>query len=88
VPLTHKVSRSTWYVLVVIYLSMFAAVAATMIYSKHVADSDTRKFCAVVITLDNTYKRTPPQTAAGKQVAVDMANLRQSLGCNEKGNHP
>ena len=39
------------------------------------------QLCALVATFDDTYKLTPPSTETGREVAMEMHNLRLALGC-------
>jgi nitrate reductase assembly molybdenum cofactor insertion protein NarJ len=82
-PLTH-VSRSTWYILVAIYVSMFAMGVATLLYANHVATENSRKWCHLLVTLDEAYQQTPPQSPAGRRVADDIHHLRTDLHCGGK----
>jgi hypothetical protein len=83
-PLTHKISRSTWYILAAIYLSMFAMMIATISYTKAAIDSNAQKFCAVVVLVDNSYLEHPPSTAAGKAQAENFHKLRKDLKCKSR----
>ena len=40
-----------------------------------------RAWCSVIITLDESYRETPPSTAAGKHVAEGIARLRTQFRC-------
>lgn len=83
-PLTHRVSRSTVYVLVVIYLSMAAMVAASILYSNYVSRVNEQKWCHLLVTLDSSYRANPPQTPAGRNVAADIHRLLADLRCGSK----
>lgn len=83
-PLTHRISRSTWYLLVVIYVSMAALVFANTLYTNNVAESNARKWCHLLVTLDEAYKATPPRTDTGQRVADDIHNLRADLRCGHR----
>jgi hypothetical protein len=39
------------------------------------------KFCTIVASVDDQYKKTPPATAAGRETAANWARLRSALGC-------
>lgn len=83
-PLTHRISRSTWYLLAAIYVSMFALTVANVFYTNRVAETNARKWCALLVTLDETYQRQAPQTAPGRQVAADIHQLRTDIRCAAK----
>jgi hypothetical protein len=40
-----------------------------------------RKWCRVVVTMDDAYRETPPATAAGKNFAESISQLRRDIGC-------
>ena len=40
-----------------------------------------RAWCSVIITLDDSYRETPPTTPAGKNVAEGIARLRTQFRC-------
>ncbi len=64
----------------VVLSPILAIVASTKISERSLAESN-RKWCSLVITLDDAYKETPPTTAAGKNVAESLHRLRGELGC-------
>lgn len=37
--------------------------------------------CALIVTLDNTYRANPPTTTTGQEVAANVHKLRMDLGC-------
>lgn len=83
-PLTHRISRSTWYVLVVIYVSMFAAVAATMIYTNHVAQVNAQKWCGVLRVYHDAYQHNPPPpTQLGKDIQAQLEGLYADFHCDK-----
>lgn len=41
-----------------------------------------RKFCAIVINIDNGYRKVPPLTEPGREQARIYSNLRARLGCS------
>lgn len=84
-PLTHRpFSRSTWWLLVVICASQFAMVIGGILYTNHVAAENARKWCNLLVTLDEAYQANPPPSAIGKRVASDIHNLRTDLRCVRK----
>lgn len=85
-PLTHAISRSTMYLLVVIYVSMFAAVGATMTYANHVADEGNRRWCGVLRTFHEAYERNPqPPTERGRDIQTQLEALYQDFDCATVG---
>lgn len=85
-PLTHRISRSTWYVLVVIYVSMFAAVAATMLYTNKVAQDTSRQWCGVLRIYHDAYANNPePPTQLGKDIKAQLEALYVDFHCATVG---
>ncbi|MFI6332906.1 hypothetical protein ACIBBG_31945 [Micromonospora chersina] len=73
--------RRSWELLAVSFLCAFLAAASAMIYTNRVARESERKWCGIVSTMDDAYADTPPQTPAGRKIAVDIARLRADFGC-------
>jgi hypothetical protein len=80
-PLTHRVSKSTWYILLVIYTSMMGMTLGSIVYANHVATRSAQQWCNVITTLDDAYKSQPPTTPTGKKIASEMHDLKISLRC-------
>lgn len=77
----RRLVRRGWYVLVVSFVAAFMAAAAAMIYANRVAHESERKWCGIVVTLDDAYDVNPPETPAGRRIADDLARLRADFGC-------
>lgn len=60
--------------------SLTTGLVAIVVARNGVAESQ-RKWCAVVVTLDDAYHETPPTTAAGRNLADSIAQLRREIGC-------
>lgn len=62
--------------------------AAALVDSNHKWEQaireSNRKWCDVVILFDDTYKSTPPTTAAGQKLAVFFAARRKDFECEGK----
>lgn len=81
-PLTHGISRSTVYVLVVIYLSMFTALAAIILYTNHVAEQNDRRWCGILRVYHDAYAHNPPPpTQLGRDIQVQLERLYVDFGC-------
>lgn len=81
-PLTHGVSRSTWYILVVVYLSMFALALASMLWSSHVADQSNRRWCGILSAYHKAYASNPgPTTPAGRDIRDQLEQLYVDFHC-------
>lgn len=82
-PLTHHVSRSTWYVLAVIYLSLFGAVFACFVYADHVADQNNRRWCGVLRVYHDAYRQNPPPpTQLGRDIQQQIEQLYADFRCD------
>lgn len=53
----------------------------TIWYANHVARESNRNWCALISTLDDTYRQQPPTSPTGQQVAAEFHALRLRLGC-------
>lgn len=81
-PLTHPISRSTWYVLVVVYLSMFLAVGVCIIYTNHVAVENNRRWCGILRVYHQAYAQNPPPpTQLGRDIQAQLESLYEDFGC-------
>jgi hypothetical protein len=70
-----------WWVLVVCLVAAMTAAASAMVYANRVAHQSERQWCGLVVALDDAYRSTPPTTPLGRQVAAEMARLREQFGC-------
>ena len=85
-PLTHSISRSTWYLLVVIYVSMFAAVGANVAYTNRVAQDTDRQWCGVLRIYHDAYANNPePPTQLGRDIKVQLEQLYAQFHCATVG---
>lgn len=93
-PLTHGVSRSTVYVLIMIYVSMFAATAANILYTNHVdaqsgrraaqqAEQSDRRWCGLLAKYREAYAENPePPTQLGKDIKAQLLQLYADFRCD------
>ncbi|MEV5629194.1 hypothetical protein [Micromonospora tulbaghiae] len=81
-----------WYAMTVTFVVVVAFAVSAVVYANTRAEraerraeqidrESNRRWCGVVTTLDDAYQQTPPQTPAGKKIAVDIAKLRIEFGC-------
>jgi hypothetical protein len=54
---------------------------ASVVISLRVNAESERKWCSVVITLDDAWRESPPTTPSGKNMAANIAELRHELHC-------
>lgn len=83
-PLTHHISRSTWYVLIVIYVSMFALTAASIYISQHAAEQSNRRWCGVLRVYHEAAKTNPaPATQYGRDILAQLEQLYADFHCDQ-----
>jgi hypothetical protein len=70
-----------WYAWFALLLSTLGVGIGAVIIAVHVSAASDRKWCSVVVTLDDAWTETPPTTPAGVNLARDFARLRQHLDC-------
>lgn len=87
-PVEEPLSRPRWAALAAVVLSMFLLAAANVIYTGWVdsqrdeAEREAdRRWCALLVTLDDAYSSTPPATEIGRRVAAAIHSLRTDLDC-------
>lgn len=81
-PLTHPVSRSTWYVLAGIYASMIALAVASVMWSAHVAEQSNRQWCGVLGVFHEAYARNPqPPTSRSGDIQSQLERLYVDFDC-------
>lgn len=84
-PLTHRISRSTWYLLAIIYASMLAVVAAGIWFTSYTADQSNRRWCGTLGVFHRSYEQNPPQTQAGKDIRAQLDELYADFRCDTVG---
>jgi hypothetical protein len=77
----RPVPRWVIYALIASYLSGIVVTVSTFIYANYVDNKSNHAWCSVIITLDDTYIKTPPTTDAGRNVALNIHNLRRTFEC-------
>jgi hypothetical protein len=74
--------RRRWvYPLVIIFVSMFLAVGANIVYTTIAVHRDEQTWCDLATHLDEQYKKTPPANADGKVFAQDIHGIRSKFKC-------
>jgi hypothetical protein len=74
-------SRGLLYAVIASYVSSILITAGGLVYMNHVDQESNRKWCKTVVTLDDAYSQTPPQSVVGKQIALSIHDLRTDFGC-------
>lgn len=77
----HRRPVPLWYALLAVLLSVLAISLATLAYTAHVRREADRRWCGLIGALDDAYSATPPQSELGRQVAAELARLRQQFDC-------
>ncbi len=80
-PATVRLPRSYRYALAMAFVSMLLLTVVSVLYAQHAVDRGGRKFCTLVVGLDEANHESPPLTDRGRQLADDMTRLRRDLGC-------
>jgi hypothetical protein len=80
------------YTIIAMFTCTLIMFIVSLVYATHAANAavdranqstatQTRQFCSLMTTLDDTYRATPPATLTGKRVAAEVHSLRLGLGC-------
>lgn len=77
-----KTRTKSWYAVVVACVSSLAMGVIAIQYAEYVDRKSNQQWCEVVVTLDNAYTQTPPQTEAGQNLARAMKRMRHDFGCD------
>lgn len=80
---TTRIARSQWWALIVLFLSVLGVAVNSVVYANNVSRRSNQQWCAIIVTLDDAYRRTPPTSAAGQDLAREMARLRREFHCQE-----
>lgn len=78
---TAAVIRRGAYFWGVMILTAVLSAGSSVLASVVLTNRSERKLCAVVITSDDAYHRTPPSTPIGRDQAANFTRLRRELGC-------
>jgi hypothetical protein len=84
--------RPSWYSWVVVVLVPLMASVAVLVISLRVNEQSIERerearraseqaFCGIVTLLDNSYRRSPPSTQAGRELAVAIRGAREGYNC-------
>lgn len=83
-----RLSMPRWYLLVAIVGSVMLLAAAGIAYTNWsigrqnaTERENDRRWCEMLVTLDDAYSSTPPQSELGRRLAADIHKLRVDLGC-------
>jgi hypothetical protein len=77
----RAVIRPTIYWWIALLLSSLTTGVVAIVVARNGNAESQRKWCRVVVTKDDAYRETPPATAAGKNFAESISQLRRDIGC-------
>ena len=72
-----------WYALAAVFLTLMLATILNVIYTNRIAAQSEKHWCSIIVTLDDSYRKTPPTTEIGKKIATDMHRLREQFKCSD-----
>lgn len=82
-PLTHGFSRSTTYVLLVIFVALLAAFGAGIWYTDRVDDQSNRRWCGLLRVYHEAAKTNPaPATQYGRDILAQLEQLYDEFHCD------
>lgn len=76
----RRTKRGAYFWAVMVITSVVAGGGSFGLSAWNVRQSE-RKLCALVVSQDDNFHRTPPSTPLGKEQARNFANLRRAYGC-------
>lgn len=91
-PREHLRRPMTGYQGLVVLIAAFSLAAAALALSlqanrrseareQQARRASEQAWCSIIVTMDDRYRQTPPTTAAGRNMAAGIANLRTTLRC-------
>ena len=82
-PLTHSFSRSTAYVLLVIFVTLLGGIGWNFYWTNHVADQSSRRWCGVLRVYHVAYASNPaPPTQLGRDIQAQLEQLYADFRCD------
>lgn len=82
-PLTHAFSRSTIYVLLVIFIALLGGIGLSIWYANRVADQNNRRWCGVLRIYHQSAKdNPPPATQYGRDILAQLEQLYADFHCD------
>jgi hypothetical protein len=81
-------SRARWYALVAVLVTMLLIGASNVAYTNSAVArqreqqrENDRRWCALLVPLDEAYRATPPGTQTGRDVAAAIHTQRVAFHC-------
>jgi hypothetical protein len=71
------------YALLIAFVSSLVMGVVAVQYANHVDRQSNQQWCEIVVTLDETYDKQPPQSESGKVIAREMKRMRHDFDCKE-----
>jgi len=79
----NKARARLIYGLVTVILVMLVLTGVNYWLVAYKTHESERKWCAIIVALDDAYRATPPKTDIGKNLAQQFVDLRQEFGCEK-----
>jgi hypothetical protein len=83
-----KPPQPVWYSLLAIGVSVVLIAVTSAVLSQQArreaqraAGESERRWCGLVVALDDAYRSTPPQTPVGRRMAAELSSLRVQFRC-------
>lgn len=88
--------RPSWYSWIVVVMVPIMASIAVLVISLRINERTTQEsiqrerearraseqaFCGIIVLLDDSYRRSPPVTQTGRELAGAIARARSGYGC-------
>jgi len=82
-PLTHGFSRSTVYVLLVVFVALLGGIGLSIYHTNRVAAESNRRWCGVLRVYHDAYANNPePPTQLGRDIKAQLEDLYADFHCD------
>lgn len=80
--LTHRFSRSTVWVLLMVFAAVLGGTGLNIYYTNLVAQQSERRWCGVLAVYHQAYAdNPPPATQAGQDIKTQLEQLYRDFDC-------
>lgn len=76
-----RINRSSWYSLIVSFLSSVVVAVVAIFYAGYVDKQSNQKLCGMVVSVDDAFKEAPSTGPSGQKVAAAFKKLRADFEC-------
>lgn len=77
-----KVDRHNIYGLVVAYVTALVMGVVAIQYAEHIDRRSNAQWCAIVVTVNQSYAERPPDTDSARDLAAEFQRLQHEFGCD------